>query len=59
MIRSTLVVTEDKVSADYECINPLCNNIIRIVLYDKDRDSWLKDWQQDISDQYCPPIERF
>jgi len=53
------VVTEDKVSADYECINPLCNNIIRIVLYDKDRDSWLKDWQQDISDQYCPPIERF
>lgn len=57
MIRTTLVIENDRVTASYECINPLCNNITRVVLYDKNRDNWLMDWQRDISDQYCPPNE--
>ena len=52
MIRSTLEISEEKVFANYECMNPKCNNILKMVLYDHNRDEFYKDWQKDVTDQF-------
>ena len=58
MLRATLKIELARVTASYECLNPLCNNIMRIILYDINREEWLNDWQKEISDQYCPPPKK-
>ena len=53
MVRSTLLITDTQVWATYRCMNPLCNFVVRICLYDSNREEELEDWQYDISSEYC------
>lgn len=51
MIRSTLVVKEDRVIAKYECMNPLCNYIVRMELYNERKEQTLQQWQYDLNSE--------